>query len=146
MASQRKLKDVILKLKNEGKTQTEIRNIIGCSLDTVRYHFNPEYAKYKSQDRNRRRKDVKLKLVSEMGGKCQICGYNKCPAALQFHHKNPEEKEFSISGYTINLNKLRDEAKKCILLCANCHAEVEFNGPIEYLMNSPLSQSGKGGE
>ena len=56
-----------------------------------------------------------------------FCGYDKCPTALQFHHLEPAEKKFSISheGVTRSFAKLKAEAAKCVLLCANCHAEVE---------------------
>jgi hypothetical protein len=49
------------------------------------------------------------------------------PAALQFHHLNPQEKEFglAVSGRTRAIAELRREAEKCVLLCANCHVEVE---------------------
>lgn len=68
----------------------------------------------------------KVKLMQFLGGKCNRCGYNKNYAALQFHHINPKEKEFNIdirkcSNY--NWDRLLDEAKKCELLCANCHFE-----------------------
>jgi hypothetical protein len=70
---------------------------------------------------------VKAKLVAELGGECQLCGYSKCQEALQFHHTSPEEKSFGIAfkGVTIAYERLLEEAKKCVLLCANCHAEVE---------------------
>lgn len=73
------------------------------------------------------RKRLKSKLVEEFGGKCQICGYCKCQQALQFHHIDPSLKEFSIAQYgnTRAYEKSREEAKKCILVCANCHVEVE---------------------
>ena len=69
----------------------------------------------------------KRKAVDLLGGKCCRCGYNKCMRALQFHHVNPEEKEFGISvaGETRAWSRLEKELKKCILLCANCHAEEE---------------------
>lgn len=75
---------------------------------------------------NRRRK-VKRQLVSDSGGKCYLCGYNKCPQALQFHHLDPKTKSFTISqmGNTWAYNRMLAEAQKCVLLCANCHAEVE---------------------
>ncbi len=73
------------------------------------------------------RKRKKEILIREHGGKCQRCGYNKCATALQFHHTDPEVKDFNISdiGRSKSLEKLRYEVKKCILLCANCHAEEE---------------------
>lgn len=67
---------------------------------------------------------TKLKAVEYKGGKCLICGYNKCVNALTFHHINPEEKSFGISGGTRSFEKLKPELDKCVLLCHNCHAEV----------------------
>ena len=72
--------------------------------------------------RNKRRK-IKTTLIKENGGKCSICGYDKYIGALAFHHKNPSQKDFCVGRQT-GINKARKEAKKCILVCANCHAEV----------------------
>lgn len=72
-----------------------------------------------------RRKKVKRLAVERLGGQCELCGYNKCIAALEFHHKNPDEKDFTISsGNTISLEKIFAEADKCLLLCSNCHREL----------------------
>ena len=73
----------------------------------------------------RRRK--KSRLVAEAGGRCVLCGYSRCVAALQFHHLDPESKSFALSmrGGTRSMERCREEAAKCVLLCANCHAEVE---------------------
>lgn len=73
------------------------------------------------------RRQAKATLVAETGGECQLCGYDRCLAALQFHHLDPEEKSFALSlrGVTRAMDALREEAKKCALLCANCHAQVE---------------------
>jgi Homeodomain-like domain len=75
----------------------------------------------------RRRRRVKQLLVAEAGGHCVICGYDRCAAALEFHHLDPRQKSFhlSIRGITRGIDKLRAEAGKCALLCATCHAEVE---------------------
>lgn len=75
-----------------------------------------------------RRKNKKI-LVDEAGGKCIRCGYDRYIGALQFHHRDPSIKERGLSkrGLTISIARLREEAKKCDLLCANCHAEVEGN-------------------
>lgn len=70
------------------------------------------------------RRRNKIRLVEYKGGKCEICGYNKCIDALELHHLNPNEKEFGIAGATRSLEKLKVEADKCILLCANCHREL----------------------
>lgn len=74
---------------------------------------------------------LKHKLILYKGGKCERCGYDKCDGALQFHHKNPLEKEFALSQVNLNseytLDRLYKEVDKCELLCANCHAEVHYN-------------------
>lgn len=74
----------------------------------------------------RHRKRTKFRAVEYLGGKCSRCGYAKCIGALHFHHKNPKEKSFGLScnGNTRSWAKTLSEVKKCILLCANCHAEM----------------------
>ena len=70
------------------------------------------------------RKKIKQKAVKYKGGKCQICGYNKIPEALEFHHVNPSEKSFNITATNRSWQEIQDELEKCILLCANCHREI----------------------
>jgi len=74
------------------------------------------------------RHERKKLLVEYKGGKCQKCGYHKCMAALDFHHRNPKEKEFTISSkkglFKRTLEEEIKEVDKCDLLCANCHREV----------------------
>jgi hypothetical protein len=74
-----------------------------------------------------RRRRVKQVLVEEAGGACTLCGHARSVAALHFHHVDPAEKAFTVSrhGVTRSLAAARAEATKCVLLCANCHAEVE---------------------
>jgi transposase-like protein len=76
----------------------------------------------------RHRQKLKAILVEEAGGRCAICGYSRHIQALQFHHVDPGEKRMGLSdqGVTYSLERLRAEAKKCILLCATCHVEVEI--------------------
>jgi len=55
-----------------------------------------------------------------------VCGYARYAGALQFHHVDRTAKAFTIrNGETRSLAKMRSEVRKCVLLCANCHAEVE---------------------
>jgi len=84
-------------------------------------------AKCQAEAVSRRRRKVKEILVSEAGGKCLLCGYSKYSAALHFHHLDPSTKSFGLGvrGITRSIARLRKEALKCVLLCANCHAEVE---------------------
>ena len=83
-------------------------------------------AKCRSNAVQRKRHKIKHDLIEYKGGKCEICGYDKCEAALEFHHINPEEKDFGIAykGYTKSLEKCKKEVDKCMLLCANCHREI----------------------
>jgi transposase len=74
-----------------------------------------------------RRRIVKRTLVEEAGGCCAICGYSRCLQALHFHHVDPMTKFFHLGerGHARALERSRREAQKCVLLCGNCHAEVE---------------------
>ena len=75
-----------------------------------------------------RRRKTKDMAIEYKGGKCEKCGYNKCNGALEFHHLNPEEKDFSIStsGTTKSFERIKKEIDKCILVCANCHREIHY--------------------
>lgn len=69
----------------------------------------------------------KQKAVDYKGGCCQICGYSKCLAAMDFHHRNPLEKDGYGTGalkahWTFEKNK--KELDKCILVCVRCHREI----------------------
>jgi hypothetical protein len=73
-----------------------------------------------------RKKDY---AVKQFGGKCQICGYSKCLAALEFHHVDPSDKKFSPSSIIRRLKweDALEELQKCILICANCHREFHYS-------------------
>lgn len=69
----------------------------------------------------------KLKLLDIFGSHCEICGYNKNIAALEFHHKDSTQKEFKLDARKLANTKWENiliEAKKCQLLCSNCHREL----------------------
>ena len=69
----------------------------------------------------------KLELITMLGGKCSSCGYSKCPRALCFHHI--KDKSFSLDSRHLSnrsWTKTKEEAAKCILLCANCHMELHY--------------------
>jgi hypothetical protein len=72
----------------------------------------------------KRRTLLKEKAVEYKGGSCVKCGYNKCVNALHFHHLDSNKKDFGISGKTISWDSIKQEIDKCILVCANCHAEI----------------------
>ena len=74
----------------------------------------------------KRRRKVRLLAIEHLGGKCMRCGYSKYPEVLEFHHKNPANKEFNVSrkGHCRSWKRIEKEIEKCVLLCANCHREV----------------------
>lgn len=74
----------------------------------------------------KRRDKIKELAVQYKGGKCELCGYNKCVAALDFHHLDPAEKDFGIGakGYTRSWSRVKQELDKCIMVCSNCHREI----------------------
>ena len=73
------------------------------------------------------RGNLKKKAAGYKGGKCEICGYNKCNGSLCFHHVDPKNKGFEIgSAYSLGWEKIRLELDKCILLCLNCHGEIHY--------------------
>lgn len=74
------------------------------------------------------RQVLKKKTIEYKGGKCFLCGYNKCVGALQLHHRDPNKKEFNLSSYqSTKWIDYKKESDKCDLLCANCHAELHWN-------------------
>lgn len=83
--------------------------------------------KCRVDDVNQMRKRKKKLFIDLSGGGCIICGYSKCTRALQFHHLDPKKKKFGISGKGMHskVSETKKELSKCVLLCANCHAEVE---------------------
>ena len=73
------------------------------------------------------RKRSKDAIVEAMGGKCSICGYDKCQASLALHHIDPNEKEYSLGGLRATPRKweiIVKELQKCALICSNCHGEI----------------------
>lgn len=125
------MKEKILALRAQGKTYEQIRKELKCSKSLISYYLNP-LGKTKSLQRQQKNRLHKRKYLKDIaGGKCSNCGYNKCYAALQFHHENPKSKKFDITDAIWNRIKvtekeLQEEIKKCTLLCANCHAEFHY--------------------
>lgn len=81
-------------------------------------------ARYATRKRFYRRR--RIKLIQDFGNKCKNCGvaYNgKNACIFHFHHKRPNAKKYIVAHMIINRSwkALIKEAKKCILLCANCH-------------------------
>jgi hypothetical protein len=81
----------------------------------------------------RRRAKVKMMAIAYKGGRCETCGYNKCVEALEFHHKDPTQKDFGIGANTHNKAwvVIQAELDKCLMLCANCHREEHVRLRLE---------------
>lgn len=64
---------------------------------------------------------------------CDACGYDKCFAALEFHHTDPGQKENGrdCMGIWLRFNFKKFKAKvdmhRFRILCANCHRELHDN-------------------
>ncbi len=86
----------------------------GCSIFCQRRLANRKW-----------RLGIKRLAVAYKGGRCKLCGYNKCLSALEFHHRNPKKKDLEIaSNYHATNTTLKRELDTCDLLCANCHREL----------------------
>ena len=108
-------KIIIKECKKHGLTEYVLRN-------DGRYRCK----KWSVEAVQRRREKLKLLAVEYKGGECEVCGYKKCVNALEFHHIDPNEKEFGVgeNGYTRSSEAIKKELDKCILVCSNCHREI----------------------
>lgn len=79
---------------------------------------------------NIRLKAFKMQCLNyKQTNKCISCGYDKYTGALEFHHIDPNEKEFNIQKAATKklTDSIKKELDKCIVLCANCHREIHSN-------------------
>ena len=110
------------------------------------YKDRPEYIKNAV---TKRRRKLKQKAIEYKGGECQVCGYDKFAAALEFHHLDETQKKFGISvdGSTRSWERIRNEIEKCILVCANCHQAIhasilKIEGQGEEIVQAPVKIGG----
>lgn len=90
--------------------------------------LNHAYCK-KCQNQNvlDRQRLWKQKAIEYKGSKCCICSYDRCNAALEFHHKDPSQKDFQLAaGRLKKFENSRAELDKCVLVCSNCHREIHL--------------------
>ena len=74
-----------------------------------------------------RRKRIKERLVAFKGGACERCGYDRYPEVMEFHHLDPDEKDFEISQKANwAYEKLLVEVEKCMMVCPTCHRELHI--------------------
>ena len=102
--------------------------------DQAKFFSNRYYANNRDKSKkrvNNRRVSIKLKAIEYKGGRCQNCGYSRFHGALEFHHRDPNIKDFEIARCNRGWDKIKTEIDKCDLLCANCHREVHWNDTHE---------------
>ena len=69
----------------------------------------------------------KIEAIQGLGGQCYQCGYKRNYAALDFHHRNPTDKEFQWQRLRLRpWPQVLLELDKCDLLCKNCHQEKHY--------------------
>lgn len=90
------------------------------------------------------RYNIKKRIVDYFGGKCSICGYDKYLCSLDFHHLDPKIKEFAITRRMLKFEKILEEAKKCILVCKNCHNEIHHKQEEEKTKELLILVNGSG--
>lgn len=126
---------MIRKMYDEIGSSLKVANLLNVSKSTVlKYAEIKNKEKLNENDRKKNnsngvidwRRRTKIKLVEYKGGKCEKCEYDKCIDALEFHHLDPIEKDFTISGKSWSFDRLKKEVDKCILVCSNCHKEIHF--------------------
>lgn len=116
-------------------TAKEVKEKFGMSKITLQKYNNGQVVKSKNLSSKQvkenkikavknRRKELKILAVEYKGGSCCKCGYDRYIGALEFHHINPEEKDFVVSKNTMSWEKMKKELDKCEMLCANCHREI----------------------
>lgn len=141
-------KEVLVELLEQRLSAAKIGKILGCSDDMVLYWVRkhglfpafPPPSNARERTRSPRemtmsiisaptdhRRRLKTRAIAYKGGKCALCGYNRCNAALEFHHLDKTTKSFGVSkkGVIRSWNSIERELEKCILVCANYHREVE---------------------
>lgn len=118
---------------DSGKTLKDVSIKFGWHKQTISKYITVRSVKKLSDNELKKRrsksvvswrKKTKIKLIEYKGGKCMFCGYKKCIEALDFHHINPKEKDFTISGKSWGFDRLKKESDKCVLVCNRCHTEI----------------------
>ena len=104
-----------------------------CSLIRRKEYYQKN--KVKENLRNKAKQKELQDFVKEYKENlgCAVCKEKRW-YVLQFHHKDKEEKEAEISSLVRygNLNRLKKEMKKCIVLCSNCHIELHYKNKDQW--------------
>lgn len=70
-----------------------------------------------------RQRKFKKDCIAYKGGKCQDCEFTGYEGVFDFHHLDPDQKDFEISRFRSMKfdDRAKSELDKCVLLCSNCH-------------------------
>lgn len=99
--------------------------ICASIIRKVSYRKNPDHHYRVARERKARLKKEYIEFKKTLS--CELCGENH-PQCLEFHHKDPSQKEFVISLYAnYGIEKVKTEIAKCSILCANCHRKQHFS-------------------
>ena len=126
------MKSRILALKAQGKSYNEITALLNTTKGNIAYHCSEKVKSNYHKRQIKRRRELKTTMKTASGGKCSVCGYDRCLDALQYHHINPSQKSHLVGSMfsTHCKEDIQKEIDKCVLLCANCHQEIH-SGVIE---------------
>ena len=73
-------------------------------------------------------RENKRLAVKYKGGRCVVCGYDKCLGSLHFHHREPSKKDPNWHNMkSWKFERIKKELDKCDLICANCHGEIHWD-------------------
>ena len=104
-----------------------------CNSNYLKEHYKKNKKYYNIKRKKRVDENLKWLFNYKENLYCIKCGYKENVVALDFHHRNPDEKIDTISSgvRTQGWSKetLIKEIKKCDLLCANCH-RVEHHSQV----------------
>lgn len=115
-----------------------------CKNKIKDYEINRNTTRCGSCNTKIRRFRAKAAAVAYLGGKCQKCGWTGDQAAFQFHHKDPNEKDFIIgSAANKSWDSIKSEIGKCLLLCANCHITLHSTKNEKEFLTEALNYKGR---
>lgn len=97
-----------------------------CQAEYTRQHYNNNKQPYIDRAKQTSVKTLQWYREYKKGLVCSLCGEDH-PACIQFHHLDPNTKEYTVSqmvsmGY--GKQKIQKEITKCQIVCANCHFKI----------------------
>lgn len=119
--------------RNSSKKDGLNSNCKACQKITKDKHYINNKTSYKEKSKQQKHKIIKQIMEVKQSLACIKCGNNH-PAVLDFHHRNPKEKEVNISQalsrFGWGLERVLKEIEKCDVLCSNCHRILHYEENI----------------